>query len=196
MINLTKGQGIDLVKKGSSLNHVNVALGWSEVNAKKSFFSFFGDSDSNIDCDASLACLDSKGKLLGSEYVVYFGNKTISGIKHSGDDITGGGNNDNETISITFDKLSKKVSRIPVFMNIYDARARNQSMKNLKNAYIRVYNADTNEELCRYNLDDDLGNAEGFIAGELSRTKDGWNFTAIGEAVNHASRISEILKRW
>lgn len=195
MINLTKGQGINLVKKDGTLKHINVALGWDEVERKKGLLSIFSN-DEDIDCDASLACLSKKGKLLGTDYVVYYGHKDMAGVHHSGDDRVGGGNKDNETISITFDKLPNNVERIPIFMNIYDARDRHQNMTSLRNAYIRVYNADTNEELCRYDLDKDLGPVEGFIAGELSKSEDGWNFTAVGESIKNASRISEIINRW
>ena len=195
MINLTKGQGIDLVKKDQPLKRVNVALGWAE--AKK--FGFLSDlfGTQNIDCDASIACLGANNRLLGNDFVVYYGNKNIKGIHHSGDDLVGGGNKDNETISITFDDISKKVETIKIFMNIYKASERNQSLKSLHNAYIRVYNADTNEELCRYELDSDKKDKdEGFIAGELSRTKDGWKFTAIGESLSKASLVSDIIRRW
>jgi stress response protein SCP2 len=192
MINLTKGQGIDLTKKGSTLKRVNVALGWAE--AKRGIFGFLKD---DIDCDASVACLNKKGKLLGTDFVVYYGNKTIDGIHHSGDDLVGGGNKDNETISIEFDEISSKVDRIPIFMNIYKASDRGQNLGCLNRAYIRVYNADTNEELCRYDLDNDKkAKDQGFIAGELSRTDEGWKFTAIGESVTRASRVDDIISRW
>lgn len=194
MICLTKGQGINLTKSNSSLNKINIALGWEEANADKGLFSLFHKQD--IDCDASLACLNSKGKLIGNDYVVYYGNKNIDGIHHSGDDLVGGGNKDNETISIVFKDVSPKVARIPVFMNIYNAADRHQNLSSLKKAYIRVYNAETNEELCRYDLDSDMGQAEGFIAGELSKENDDWKFTAIGECVKKASRISDIISRW
>ena len=195
MINLTKGQGIDLVKKGNNLHRVNVALGWAE-NKKGVLARLFGNAQ-DIDCDVSAACIGKNGKLISTKEVVYYGNRNTSGIRHSGDDLVGGGNKDNETISITFDDVKPSVESIKVFMNIYDARDRDQSLGDLHDAYIRVYNADTNEELCRYNLDGDYSSDdEGFIAGELNRTNDGWAFKAIGEAVRNASRIDQIINKY
>jgi stress response protein SCP2 len=195
MINLTKGQGIDLVKKGNNLHRVNVALGWAE-NKKGVLARLFGNAQ-DIDCDVSAACIGKNGKLISTKEVVYYGNRNTNGIRHSGDDLVGGGNKDNETISITFDDVKPSVESIKVFMNIYDARERDQSLGDLHDAYIRVYNADTNEELCRYNLDGDYSSDdEGFIAGELNRTNDGWAFKAIGEAVRNASRIDQIINKY
>lgn len=189
MINLVKGQKIDLTKDDSSLKSINVGLGWDEARRGE-----------DIDCDASCALLAKDGKLISDDYsrsVVYFSNRSLPGIYHSGDNRTGSGDGDDETIEISLDKVSNIVDKIIVFMNIYKGSERGQDMSSLKNAYIRLYNPkDNDKEICRFNLDDSKGTAGGLIAGEIYRHNGNWKFGAIGEAVKDADYISGIVSRY
>lgn len=188
MINLTKGQKIDLTKD-TNLTKVNVGLGWDEAT-----------HGADVDCDASCICLDANDKAISKNYedcVVYFGNKKLTGIKHSGDNLTGGGDGDDETIEINLEDIPSKVEKIVVFMNIYDGSRRNQSMESLKNAFIRLYNPkENNKEICRFELDESKGTAGALIVGEIYRHNGNWKFGAIGEAVKSGDRISEVVSRY
>lgn len=190
MINLTKGQKIDLTK-GTSLTHVNVGLGWDPVESR------YAD---DVDCDASVVLLDSNGKVISNDYnesTVYFSNRSLPGIRHSGDNRTGGGDGDDETIEITFKDIQERVDKLVVFMNIYEASKRGQDLSTLKNAYIRLYNPKNHdEELCRFNLDESKGTSTGLIAGELYRHNGEWKFAAVGEGVKDADYVSSIVRRY
>lgn len=187
MINLTKGQKIDLTKK-TNIKRINVGLGWDEAVTGR-----------DIDCDASCALLKNDSEAISksvSGSTVYFGNKNLPGIKHSGDNLTGGGKGDDETIEVDLEKVQPIVNKIVFFMNIYKASQRSQDFSMLKNAYIRVYNPDNSEELCRFELDENMGKCTGIIAGEIYRHEGEWKFAAIGEGVKDADYITSITKRW
>lgn len=187
MINLIKGQKIDLTKS-TGIKKINVGLGWDEAKRGQ-----------DIDCDASCICLGSSGKAISkaiNDCTVYFGHKSMPGITHSGDNLTGGGSGDDETIEIDLEEVAKNVDKIVVFMNIYKGSQRNQSFSMLKNAYIRVYNPKSKDELCRYALDDALGDCTGIIAGEIYRHDGEWKFAAIGETIKDADYISNITSRY
>ena len=190
MINLTKGQKIDLTK-GTTLTHINVGLGWDPVTSRY---------EEDVDCDASCVLLDENNKVISQRYeesTVYFSNKVLPGIKHSGDNRTGGGDGDDETIEIELNQIPERVNRIVVFMNIYEASKRGQDMSTLKNAYIRLYNPKNyNEEICRFNLDESKGTSTGLIAGEIYRHNGDWKFAAVGEGVKNADYVSNIVRRY
>lgn len=190
MINLTKGQKIDLTK-GTTLSQVNIGLGWDPVSGR-----FMED----VDCDASCVCLNDQGRTISQRYeesTVYFSNKNLPGIRHSGDNRTGGGSGDDETIEINLNEVRNDVNKIVVFMNIYEASKRRQDLSGLKNAYIRLYNPkNNNEEIARFNLDESKGTSTGLIAGELYRHNGEWKFAAVGEGVKDADYISNIVSRY
>ena len=190
MINLTKGQKIDLTK-GTTLTHINVGLGWDPVTSCY---------EEDVDCDASCVLLDENNKVISQRYeesTVYFSNKVLPGIKHSGDNRTGGGDGDDETIEIELNQIPERVNRIVVFMNIYEASKRGQDMSTLRNAYIRLYNPKNyNEEICRFNLDESKGTSTGLIAGEIYRHNGDWKFAAVGEGVKNADYVSNIVRRY
>lgn len=182
MVSLTKGQKVSLTKESkTSLTRINVGLGWDEV--------LFGR---NIDCDASCVGI-KKDDSIDRSFLVYFGNKTAQGVMHSGDNLTGGGSGDDETIQIELNKLPSKLKGLIFFMNIYDANDRKQSFKNLKNAFIRIYNPDTNEELTKFSFDEYMEDGQGFIAGKVYFNENEWHFEAVGQPVHNASRIDNVL---
>ena len=201
MINLTKGQKIDLTKKSPGLKHINVGLGWDEVK-KGGFLGFLGGQE-DIDCDASCVCLDENEKMISSTIegsCVFFNNLSLFGIRHTGDNRTGKGEGDDETIRIDLSEIPQNVHKIVVFMNIYKGAEKHQSLASLKNAYIRLYDTDKNdEEICRFNMEDNSSDATGLLAGAIYRDKESrseWKFAAIGEVLKEASYIGQILARY
>ena len=186
MISLVKGQKIDLTKK-TPLRRINVGLGWDEA-----------EGANNVDCDASCVCLGANDKMISQmvpQSVVYFGNQKLYGIRHSGDNRTGG-TGDAETIEIDLGEMPEIVQKIVVFMNIYKGEEKGQSLASLRNAYIRLYKPDNNEEICKFNMDDTSPTATGMIAGEIYRRDGEWKFAAVGEALKDASYVGTILRRF
>ena len=194
-VSLQKGQKINLTKDNTGLSKIMVALGWDEIGASKgSFGKIFQSSD--MDCDASVILLRN-GKFQAREDLVYFGNlRHKSGaIVHQGDNLTGGGEGDDEQIMIDLSQVPKDVDRLIFVVNIYEAQQRHQHFGMVKNAFIRVVDQRNNKELARYNLTDDCSNMTALIFGEVYRHDGEWKFSAIGQPTQDKS-LSEILNRF
>ena len=197
-VNLVKGQKVNLVKQGGGgLKNILVGLGWDEVEQKRGIFA---PKPQDIDCDASVILCGANGKLLSSqvnETCVYFNNTSFAGgaIRHSGDDLTGGNSKDgdDEMILVDLDRIPASVEKMAFVVNIYDANKRNQHFGLVRNAYIRVVDRDTNNEVCRFNLSDNYDGMTGLIAGEIYRSGSEWKFDAIGQPVREASRLSRLI---
>lgn len=180
-VNLQKGQKVDLTKGNSGLKSLVVGLGWDE--AKKGFFSRRAD----IDCDASAILItESTGKLAGPVDVVYYGQlqHRSGAIRHCGDNLTGAGDGDDEQIIVELNRVPAEYSKIVFVVTIYQARERNQQFGMIENAFIRIVDADTGTELCKYNLSENYNGKTAMIFGEVYRYNGEWKFGAIGEPTN------------
>lgn len=188
-INLVKGQKIDLTKGRSSLSSIMVGLGWDPVTTKKSggFLSGLlgggGGGGADIDCDASVIMLDESGKLRGKENLIYFGNKKSKdgSVVHSGDNLTGAGEGDDETIQIDLKRISPSVHRLVFVVNIYNAKQKKQDFGMIQNAFIRLVDNQSKEEMIHYNLTENYAGKMSLILGEMYRQGTDWKFSAVGE---------------
>ena len=185
-VNLQKGQKVSLKKSdGKKLSRLMVGLGWDaakQSGEKKGFFSsLFGSSPANIDCDASVFVCQG-GKFVDKNDLVYFNNleHKSGAVKHMGDNLTGDGEGDDEEIYVDLDKLPAEYDKLIFVVNVYHAVARNQHFGMIKNAFIRIVDNETGEELCRYNLSENYDNMLSMIVGEVYRRGDDWKFNAIG----------------
>ncbi len=193
-VNLQKGQKVDLTKGNAGLKALVVGLGWDEAPRKFSLFSKRED----IDCDASALLINAQsGKLAGPIDVVYYGQLThrSGAVRHCGDNLTGAGDGDDEQIIIELDKVPADYSKIVFVVTIYQARERNQQFGMIKNAFIRVVDADTGTELCKYNLSENYDGKTAMIFGEVYRYNNEWKFGAIGEPTND-NGIAEMAARF
>ena len=191
-VNLQKGQKVDLTKGNSGLKTLVVGLGWDEAPRKFSLFTKHED----IDCDAS-ALLLKNGRLAGNVDVVYYGNLThrSGAVRHCGDNLTGAGEGDDEQIIVELTKVPAEYDKIVFVVNIYQAYQRKQQFGMIRNAFIRVVDADSGKELCKYNLSDNYDGKTAMIFGEVYRYNGEWKFGAIGEPTADAS-INETVKRY
>ncbi len=190
-VNLQKGQKVDLTKGNAGLKKVIVGLGWDEAQ-KKGLFSRAQD----IDCDAiAIALVDDK--LKGKDDVVFYNNlrHRTDCIIHHGDNLTGGGDGDDEQVSVFLSDLPAEYTRIVFAVTIYQAYQRKQHFGMIKNAFIRIVNADNHEELCRFNLTDNYNNQTAMVFGELYRRNGEWKFNAVGEGTSDDG-VSELVKRF
>lgn len=198
-INLQKGQKINLTKEGGGLRKVMVGLGWDEVKQGGGFFSMlFSSQPADIDCDASAIICGDNGKIVSNDAkqsVVYFGNlRHPSGaIVHQGDNLTGAGDGDDEQIMVDISRLPSNVSKVVFVVNIYNAKQKGQHFGMIQNAFIRLVNMDSNQEICRYNLSENYNNMTGLVVGEIYRKGSEWKFNAIGQPVKEASRLDSII---
>lgn len=192
VISLSKMPAIDLSKGGHGLKKVCVGLGWDPAMIEKK--GFFGKvtrvPGSSIDCDA-FAMLLNNGRIANSEDLIYYGHLRHKNgyIYHTGDNLTGDGDGDDEQIVIDLEHIS--CDKIIIAVNIYQGRSRHQHFGMLENAFVRIVDMQGNDELCRFTLDNKYSNEVSVIFGELVRTNGEWNFVARGEAINKDS-IAEI----
>ncbi len=180
-VNLQKGQKVDLTKGNAGLKRLIVGLGWDEAEKKVGFFGRKKGAD--IDCDASALVCGAGGKLLDKDDIVYFGNlkHRTGAITHLGDNLTGAGEGDDEQLIVELNAIPESYEKIIFVVNIYKAFERNQHFGMIKNAFIRIVDADTKQELCKYNLSENYNNMTAMIFGEVYRYKGEWKFNAIGQ---------------
>lgn len=199
-VNLVKGQKVSLTKEnvgaGSSLNNVIIGLGWDEAELPATGKIFFGRVDHyDFDCDAMAFLLDEYGRISAKRDIVFYNNLNHYSqcVHHKGDNLTGGGDGDDEQILVALNRLPNEYQRIVIVVSIYKADERNQHFGMINNAFVRIVNADTNRELCRFNLTDNYGGMKSLIFGELYRNNGEWKFNAIGQGLNvwSVSRIAE-----
>ena len=202
-INLQKGQKIDLTKGNPGLTKILVGLGWDEVAGKAKSSGLLGGlfggggASAAIDCDASAILLDAQNKLTSKDRLVYFGNLTSGdkSVKHSGDNLTGAGDGDDEQINVELSNVPSTVQKIVFVVNIYDCVKRKQDFGLIANAFIRVVNPVNDQEFCRFNLTDSYAGKTSLVVAEVYRYNNEWKFAAIGEGTNDAS-LSELVRRY
>lgn len=193
-VSLQKGQRVDLTKGNTGLSKIIVGLGWDAVQKSKGFFS---KAPANIDCDVSAIMLNDQGKLEKKENLVYYGNlkSGCGSVVHSGDNLTGDGDGDDEQIVVELGKVPGNTNKIVFVVNIYECVSRKQDFGLIKNAFIRIVNASSNQELVKFNLSDDYTGKTTLITGEIYRNNGEWKFAAIGEGTNDTS-LKEIIQKY
>ena len=168
-INLQKGQRIEI-----GLKKVGVGLGW-DPNESTGY---------DFDLDASAFMLGENKKLPADEFFVFYNNqKSPDGaVESSGDDLTGGNSDggDDETLTVDLSKVDPRVTEILFTATIHDAQNRRQNFGQVRNSYIRIYNALTDEEIAKYDLDEDFSIETAVEFGRLYRRNGEWKFEAIG----------------
>ena len=172
-INLSKGQKISLSKEAPGLTHIMVGLGW-DINRY--------DGNADFDLDASAFLTGANGKCTCSGDFVFYNNleHPSGAVKHMGDNRTGDGEGDDEQIFVDLAKIPANIERIAVTVTIFDAEKRRQNFGQASNAYCRMVNDDTGEEIIRYDLGEDFSIETAMVVGELYRHNGEWKFNAIG----------------
>ncbi len=172
-VSLKKGQKVDLTKTNPGLKEVLIGLGW-DTNKY--------DGGSEFDLDAAAFLLNGTGKVNSDDDFIFYQNlKHASGsVEHLGDNLTGAGEGDDEEIVIDLSKVPENVEKIDFTVTIYEAEERKQNFGQVENAFIRVVNKASGEELIRYDLGEDFSIETAVVIGELYRNKGEWKFNAIG----------------
>lgn len=172
MVSLVKGQKVDLTKGNAGLKKILVGLGW-DTN------KYDGD---DFDLDASAFLLDKNEKVTTDKDFVFFNNLVhpSGAVKHMGDNLTGSGDGDDEQIIVDLAKIPENVEKIAFTVTIYEADSRMQNFGMVSNAYIRMCNEETDEEMIRYDLGEDYSTETSMVLGELYRHNGEWKFNAIG----------------
>ena len=198
-VNLKKGQRVELTKDNTGLKRVMVGLGWDEAEEHQikgsPFGSFRNSKKQDIDCDAMAFLLDDNGHIAERADVVFFNNLNhISGcVIHQGDNLTGQGEGDDERIMIDLARLPARYDRVVILASIYKAAERGQNFGMIRNAFIRLVDADTGRELCIYNLSENYQGMTAMVFGEIYRRNGEWKFNAIGQPlqISSVARLAE-----
>lgn len=174
-VNLSKGQRVSLEK---TMTLALVGLGW-DTNKY--------DGSMDFDLDACAFVLGSNGKVTKDEDFIFYNNLEHSSgaVKHTGDNLTGEGEGDDEVILIDFSKMPANVSKVAITVTIHEAQERNQNFGQVSNAYVRVAkrsseNDTVGEEVLRYDLAEDFSIETAIVVCEIYRHDNGWKFNAVG----------------
>lgn len=172
-ISLQKGGNVSLSKEAPGLNKIHIGLGW-DVRAT---------DGSAFDLDASAFLLNDTGKVRSSaDFIFYNQLKSADGsIEHTGDNTTGQGDGDDETINVTLNSVPADVTKIVITVTIHEADTRHQNFGQVSNAFVRIVNADGNAEIARFDLSEDASTNTAMIFGELYRHGGEWKFKAVGQ---------------
>ena len=175
-----KGQSIELKKKdGSGLSSVAIGLGWGKREVTGGFFSKLFGGDGSVDLDA--ACIGYDGSKNPCEKISFQNLRSKDGsIIHTGDDLTGGGvnNQPNEVINVNLQSVPTNIVSIVFVVNSYSG----ETFTGIPSAFCNVVDNTSNNEIARYNLSTDGRDHKGFIIAKVSRQGGTWSFSAIGES--------------
>jgi len=169
-ISLKKGNTFNLTKKEPTLKKIMIGLGW-EVKQGNA-----------LDLDASVFMINDRGKLPADEYFIFYNNlqSPDGSVKHTGDNRTGMGDEDDEMILANLDAIHPSVAEILIIVSIHDAQARRHNFGLLSDAYIRIVDVETKREILRYDLDADYPANTDVEFGRLRRENGEWIFAATG----------------
>ena len=172
-ISLQKGGNVNLSKEAPGLSKMVVGLGWDIRNTDGAAF----------DIDSSAFLLKVDGKVRADNDFIFYNNlKSSDGsVMHSGDNRTGAGDGDDETVTIDLTKVPADVERIAICVTIHDGDARKQNFGMVQKAYIRTVNASGNAEIARYDLSEDGSTESAMVFGEVYRNGTDWKFKAVGQ---------------
>jgi tellurium resistance protein TerD len=181
-VSLAKGGNVSLTKAAPNLTAVTVGLGW-DVRAT---------TGADFDLDASALMLAPTGKVMSDQHFVFFNNlKSPDGsVEHTGDNLTGEGEGDDESINVDLNGVPQDCDRIVFPVSIYDADNRQQNFGQVRNAFIRIVNRSDGGELARFDLTEDASTETAMVFGELYRHGAEWKFRAVGQG--YASGLAGI----
>jgi tellurium resistance protein TerD len=168
-VSLTKGANTAI----GSIQKFTVGLGW-DTNAS--------DSGAGYDLDASAFVLDASGKVLSDRHFVYYNNKLSPEglVSTAGDNLTGAGAGDDETIQVDLSKVPANCESITFVVTIHDAEARRQNFGQVRNAYVRIFDPSNGEEIVKYDLAEDFSVETAIEFGSIYKRNDAWKFRAVG----------------
>jgi len=185
-VSLSKGGNLSLEKTDPGIKKILIGLGWDER----------ATDGVEFDLDASVFLLNDAGKVSGDHDFIFY-NQAVSqcgSVNHLGDNRSGAGDGDDEAITVDLSAVPAAVSKIAVTVTIHDFEARNQNFGQVANAFIRVVNSETSNEVCRYDLTEDYSIETAMIFGELYRHNGDWKFKAVGQG--YAGGLSAMAKEY
>jgi len=172
-VSLQKGGNVSLEKVAPGMTKLRAGLGWDTR----------ATDGADFDLDASVFMIGENGKVIDDKSFIFYNNlKSVCGsVEHTGDNLTGEGDGDDETVKIDLTIVPAAVTKIVIAVTIHDAASRNQNFGQVSNAFIRVLNESNNDEVVRYDLSEDYSIETALNFGEFYRHNGEWKFKAIGQ---------------
>ena len=172
-ISLSKGGNVNLSKEAPGLNKILVGLGWDARATDGAAF--------DLDASAFLVKLD--GKVRSDSDFCFYNNKVVAAgaVQHTGDNLTGAGDGDDETIKVELSKIPADLDKVVFAVTIHEAEARKQNFGQVNHAFIRIVNEEGGQEIARYDLSEDASIETAMIFGEIYRVGADWKFKAVGQ---------------
>ena len=172
-VSLAKGGNVSLSKEVSNLTSIVVGLGWDVRST----------TGVDFDLDASAVVCGADGKVLADNEFVFFNNlaNPDGSVRHTGDNLTGEGEGDDEAIIVNLAAQDARVQKIVFPVSIYEADSRRQNFGQVTNAFIRIVDEPTGREIARYDLSEDASSETAMLFGEVYRHNGEWKFRAIGQ---------------
>ncbi|MBY0358477.1 MAG: TerD family protein [Candidatus Obscuribacterales bacterium] len=174
-VSLQKGGNLSLTKAAgpAGLEEIIIGLGWNVRATDGAAF----------DLDANAFLLKGDGKVRGDQDFVFYNQpkSEAEAVVYGGDNRTGAGDGDDETVAINLTKVPADVEKVAVAVTIHDAAARKQSFGQVQSAYVRVVNKKDGSELARFDLSEDASTNTAVVFGEVYRNNGEWKFRAVGQ---------------
>lgn len=171
------GDDVNLTAKDETLKKILIGAGW-DLNAF--------DADA-LDLDISLMLIDKDDMTRDDQEFVFYNNKEAydGAVVHNGDSRTGAGDGDDESVTVDLQGVPFEVLKFLIIISIYKGEEKEQKLDMVRNAYVRIVNAENGHELVRYDLDEILDDKEesAMIAGSVNREGPKWHFTPLAEFV-------------
>jgi tellurium resistance protein TerD len=167
-INLEKGQRVNV-----NLPKFVIGLGW-DANSS--------NTGQDFDLDASVFILGENKKVLADEYFVFYNNlkSPDNAVEHTGDNRTGEGEGDDESIKVDLSKINPNATEICIVVTIDKSDERRQNFGQVRNSFVRIYNPDNEEEILKYELEEDFSVETAVEFGRIYKRNNEWKFEAVG----------------
>ncbi|MDQ0819456.1 tellurium resistance protein TerD [Arthrobacter sp. V4I6] len=172
-LTLTKGNNLSLTKADPGLERALIGLGWDPRTT----------SGEPFDLDASALLVGADGKVRSQDDFIFYNQlqSKDGSVVHQGDNRSGVGDGDDEQVLIDLSLIAADVERVVIVVSIDQADARGQNFGQIRDAYCRVMNQDTDQEVVRYDLSEDAAPETSMIFAEIYRNRAEWKFRAVGQ---------------
>jgi len=188
-VGLVKGETVSLTKTDPLLKSITVGLGWDiKKDAQQ-------QTSETFDLDAAILMTQANGQARSNlDFIYFLQQESICGsVQHTGDNRTGAGEGDDETINVFLDKVPADIHKLVVFVSIYDAEKKKQNFGQVSNAFVRLVNADTQQEVRRFDLSENASTKTVMVFAEIYRYENEWKFRAVEEG---ADSVVDLLRSY
>ncbi len=172
-ISLSKGGNVSLSKEAPGFDKIMIGLGWDAR----------ATDGKDFDLDASAFLLNASGRVRNDNDFCFYNALSVAdgAVIHQGDNRTGEGDGDDESIQVTLSKMPADIDKVAIVVTIHEGERNGQSFGQVSNAFIRLVDENTGKEVVRYDLSEDASTETAMILGEVYRNGSDWKFRAVGQ---------------